>query len=66
MREIFVNGVAFRYKTERDLSIILRHSRNPARLKPLCRLVADVKQQQNLIKYFNDRDVIHGDGRPAA
>lgn len=43
MREIYVNGVEFRYKTERDLSIILRHARQPARLGPLIRLCAEIE-----------------------
>lgn len=49
MREIFVNGVAFRYKTERDLSLILRHARQPARLQPLVGLVSEVQKRRKMI-----------------
>lgn len=48
MREIFVNGVAFRYKSERDLGIILHNARQPARLKPLCELLQEARHQRRI------------------
>jgi hypothetical protein len=52
VREIFINGVAFRYKSERDLSLILRHATRPARLRPLLRLCADVKRRRDIVQKF--------------
>lgn len=56
MREIFVNGVSFRYRTERDLGLILRHAHQPARLRPVCELTAAVKRRRNLVNHFRRFD----------
>lgn len=49
MREIFINGTALRYKTERDLSIILRHARDTQRLIPSLDLESEAKRRARLV-----------------
>lgn len=56
MREIYVNGVAFRYKSERDLELILRHARKPARLMFLSELCRDVATRRKTLQKIIDME----------
>lgn len=50
MREIFVNGVSFRYKTERDLGLILLHFTETARVKAVLKERESVERRREIPK----------------
>ena len=49
MREIYVNGIYFRYKNARDLAFLLRYAKEPARLAFLAQVCTDVARRRQMI-----------------
>lgn len=46
MREIFINGMSFRYKTERDLGIILRSAKLAERMRAVVQQCQRIRQRE--------------------